>query len=161
MTAALVWFALALAALGHGFLWAGIVNRMHGCGGSRESTFDSTGWLGALSNAGRTPLALHLPGHGARSASHDPASYADLAGSLGLPGQTTHARVLALIAEAVQRAKAVGKPIGTLALTQDAATRYRAMAFDYLAVAGDLSLVMQGAAIVCVNQNVHIRQDHS
>ncbi|HSV59239.1 MAG TPA: aldolase/citrate lyase family protein [Variovorax sp.] len=71
---------------------------------------------------------------------------ADLAGSLGLPGETTHAKVLGLIAEAVQRAKAVGKPIGTLALTQDAATRYRAMAFDYLAVAADLSLVMHGAA---------------
>ena len=52
---------------------------LHGCGGSRESTFESTGWLSALSAAGRSPLALHLPGHGTRSASHDPASYADLA----------------------------------------------------------------------------------
>ena len=33
-----------------------------------------------------------------------------------------------------------------LALTQETATRFRAMAFDYLAVAADLSLVMQGAA---------------
>jgi len=55
---------------------------LHGCGGSRESTFESTGWLGALSAAGRTALALHLPGHGTRAAAHDPASYGDLAGSV-------------------------------------------------------------------------------
>jgi hypothetical protein len=35
MTSALVWFALALAALGHGFLWSGIVNRLHGWGAPR------------------------------------------------------------------------------------------------------------------------------
>jgi pimeloyl-ACP methyl ester carboxylesterase len=55
---------------------------LHGCGGSRESTFESTGWLSALSAAGRTARALHLPGHGTHSAAHDPASYADLAGSV-------------------------------------------------------------------------------
>lgn len=71
---------------------------------------------------------------------------ADLAGSLGLPGQSTHAAVVAMMTDAVRRAKAVGKPIGTLALSQEAATRYRAMAFDYLAVAADMGLVMQGAA---------------
>jgi predicted MPP superfamily phosphohydrolase len=35
MTAALVWSALALAALGHGFLWTGLVNRLHGLGWPR------------------------------------------------------------------------------------------------------------------------------
>ncbi|MBI5255226.1 MAG: 2-dehydro-3-deoxyglucarate aldolase [Burkholderiales bacterium] len=70
---------------------------------------------------------------------------ADLSGSIGVPGQLMHASVLALVAEAVRRAKAVGTPIGTLALTHDAAATYRAMAFDYLAVAADLSLMMQGA----------------
>jgi uncharacterized protein len=35
MTAAFVWIALALAALGHGFLWSGIVNRLHGWGAPR------------------------------------------------------------------------------------------------------------------------------
>jgi hypothetical protein len=35
MTAALVWIALALAALGHGFLWSGVVNRLHAWGGPR------------------------------------------------------------------------------------------------------------------------------
>lgn len=71
---------------------------------------------------------------------------ADLAGSLGLPGEMTHPSVLALMLEAVRRAKALGKPVGTLALTQDHATRFRAMGFDYLGVAADLSLMMQGAA---------------
>jgi 2-keto-3-deoxy-L-rhamnonate aldolase RhmA len=71
---------------------------------------------------------------------------ADLSGSLGLPGQTLHADVLALMADAVGRGKAAGVPIGTLAFTADAATRYRAMGFDFLAVASDLSLLMHGAA---------------
>lgn len=71
---------------------------------------------------------------------------ADLAGSLGVPGQSTHPSVLAVMADAVRRAKALGLPIGTLALTQDVATRFRAMGFDYLGVAADLSLMMQGAA---------------
>jgi len=35
MTAASVWIALALAALGHGLLWTGIVNRLHGLAGPR------------------------------------------------------------------------------------------------------------------------------
>lgn len=36
MTHAYVWLALALAALGHGFLWTGLVNRLHGWGGPRR-----------------------------------------------------------------------------------------------------------------------------
>ena len=35
MIAALVWIALGLAALGHGFLWSGLVNRLHAWGGPR------------------------------------------------------------------------------------------------------------------------------
>lgn len=35
MTSALVWTGLAVAALGHGFLWTGFVNRMHGLRGPR------------------------------------------------------------------------------------------------------------------------------
>lgn len=70
---------------------------------------------------------------------------AELATSLGLPGQPLHAQVLTQTADAVRRARQLDVPIGTLALTQQAATRYRAMAFDYLAVASDLGLVMQGA----------------
>jgi predicted MPP superfamily phosphohydrolase len=36
MTIALVWTALALAALGHGFLWSALVNRIHAWGGPRR-----------------------------------------------------------------------------------------------------------------------------
>lgn len=36
MTLALVWLGVALAALGHGFLWTGLVNRLHGWGGPRR-----------------------------------------------------------------------------------------------------------------------------
>jgi len=53
---------------------------LHGCGGTRESTFVATGWVAALSDAGRSSIALHLPGHGTHSASRNPESYADLAG---------------------------------------------------------------------------------
>ena len=35
MTATLVWSGLAVAALGHGFLWTGLVNRLHGLSGPR------------------------------------------------------------------------------------------------------------------------------
>src|SRR5690606_25530951 len=35
MTTALVWTGLAVAALGHGFLWTGFVNRLHGLSGPR------------------------------------------------------------------------------------------------------------------------------
>jgi 2-keto-3-deoxy-L-rhamnonate aldolase RhmA len=49
-------------------------------------------------------------------------------------------------ADAVRGAKAAGVPIGTMAFTPDSAARYRAMSFDFLAVAADLHLVMQGAA---------------
>lgn len=55
---------------------------LHGCGGTRESTFVATGWVAALSDAGRSSIALHLPGHGTHSASRNPESYADLAGLL-------------------------------------------------------------------------------
>jgi len=53
---------------------------LHGCGGSREATFAVTGWLHKLAEAGYQALPLHLPGHGDRTAAHDPARYADLAG---------------------------------------------------------------------------------
>jgi pimeloyl-ACP methyl ester carboxylesterase len=53
---------------------------LHGCGGSFASAFESTGWLDALRAAGRTPMKMHLPGHGVIPATHDPAYYADLAG---------------------------------------------------------------------------------
>lgn len=55
---------------------------LHGCGGSREQAFGRTGWIEAFRDAGREVHALGLPGHGRTDPSHDPAAYADLAGSL-------------------------------------------------------------------------------
>jgi 2-keto-3-deoxy-L-rhamnonate aldolase RhmA len=69
----------------------------------------------------------------------------DLAGALGLPGQSTHAEVMTLMGEAAKRARALGKPIGTVGSTPDVVTRYRAAGFDYVAVASDLALLMRGA----------------
>lgn len=62
---------------------------LHGCGGSFESTFEKTGWLDALRAAGRTPVKIHLPGHGVIPAPHDPAYYGDLASLVAkqLPAQ--------------------------------------------------------------------------
>jgi pimeloyl-ACP methyl ester carboxylesterase len=59
---------------------------LHGCGGSVRATFGRTGWFEAIAAQGRRALAPDLPGHGP-NASHDPASYADLAGLVakGLP----------------------------------------------------------------------------
>jgi pimeloyl-ACP methyl ester carboxylesterase len=53
---------------------------LHGCGGSPEQAFESTGWLDAF--ADREVRAVRLPGHGRDGVSHDPAAYADLAGAL-------------------------------------------------------------------------------
>ena len=71
---------------------------------------------------------------------------ADLSAAVGQPGQFTHPDVVALMAEAAGRARAIGKPIGTVGANTEVVTRYRAAGFDFLAVASDLALLMQGAA---------------
>ncbi len=69
----------------------------------------------------------------------------DLSGSMGHVGQLTHPAVMALMADAAQRARAIGKPIGTVGGTPEVVTRYRAIGYDYVAVASDLGLLMRGA----------------
>jgi 2-dehydro-3-deoxyglucarate aldolase len=69
----------------------------------------------------------------------------DLSGAMGLPGQMTHPDVVALMADAAARAKAVGKPIGTVGGSVEVVTRYRAMGYDYVGVASDLGLLMRAA----------------
>lgn len=44
MTPLLVWSGLAIAALGHGFLWTGVVNRLHGFSGPR-AVIKSLTWI--------------------------------------------------------------------------------------------------------------------
>ena len=71
---------------------------------------------------------------------------ADLSASMGHVGQFTHPEVMQAMADAARRCKAVGKAVGTVGGTPDVVTQYRAMGYDYLAVASDIGLLMQGAA---------------
>ncbi|MDE2614245.1 MAG: 2-dehydro-3-deoxyglucarate aldolase [Burkholderiales bacterium] len=70
---------------------------------------------------------------------------ADLSGSMGHGGDPMHPAVFAAMAKAAERARAVGKPIGTLGSTPEVVTRYRAAGYDFVAVASDLGLLMRGA----------------
>lgn len=69
----------------------------------------------------------------------------DLSGAVGHPGQVTHPDVMALMSQAAQRAREAGKPIGTVGGTADLVVQYRAMGYDYVAIASDLGLLMRGA----------------
>ena len=69
----------------------------------------------------------------------------DLSACLGLVGETTHPQVLDLMNQAAQRARALGKPIGTLGGTPEMVTQYRATGFDFVALSSDLGLLMRGA----------------
>lgn len=66
-------------------------------------------------------------------------------GHLSGPGDTPHPEVMDAMAQAVQRAKALGKPIGTLGGTPEMVAQYRAVGFDYVALSSDLGLLMRGA----------------
>jgi 2-keto-3-deoxy-L-rhamnonate aldolase RhmA len=70
---------------------------------------------------------------------------ADLSGTMGLPGQLDHPDVLAQMASAAKRANALGVPIGSVGGTPDTVAKYRAMGYDYVAVASDLGLLMRAA----------------
>ncbi|MBL8333056.1 MAG: 2-dehydro-3-deoxyglucarate aldolase [Rubrivivax sp.] len=69
----------------------------------------------------------------------------DLSGAMGYVGQLTHPAVLALMADAAKRAHAVGKPIGTVGGTPEVVAQYRAIGYDFVAVASDLGLLMRAA----------------
>jgi 2-keto-3-deoxy-L-rhamnonate aldolase RhmA len=70
---------------------------------------------------------------------------ADLSASMGHVGQFNHPEVMDLMAQAAQRAKAIGKPIGSLGGTPEQVAQYRASGFDYVAMSSDLGLLMRGA----------------
>jgi 2-keto-3-deoxy-L-rhamnonate aldolase RhmA len=69
----------------------------------------------------------------------------DLSGSMGHVGNTTHADVMAAMADAARRARAVGKAIGTVGGTPEVVARYREIGYDYVAIASDLGLLMRAA----------------
>lgn len=69
----------------------------------------------------------------------------DLSATMGYAGQLTHPEVLAVTAQAVARAKALGMPIGTVGGTPEVVAQYRAMGFDFVGIASDLGLLMRSA----------------
>ncbi len=73
---------------------------------------------------------------------------ADLSASMGHVGQLTHPAVMDLMADVVLRCRAAGKPVGAIGGTPEAVAQYRAIGFDYLAIASDLGLLIQGAQSV-------------
>ncbi len=70
---------------------------------------------------------------------------ADLSGAMGHVGQLTHPAVMALMAQAAQRCKALGMPAGTVGGTPEVVAQYRAAGFDFVAIASDLGLLMRAA----------------
>jgi 2-keto-3-deoxy-L-rhamnonate aldolase RhmA len=69
----------------------------------------------------------------------------DLSGVMGHVGNLTHPEVMDLMADAARRAHAIGMPIGTVGGTPEVVARYRAIGYDYVAVASDLGLLMRAA----------------
>lgn len=72
----------------------------------------------------------------------------DISASLGVIGQFTHPRVMELLGDAAQRAKAARKPIGTIGESPEVAAQYRAAGFDFIAIGSDISLMMRAARSV-------------
>lgn len=70
---------------------------------------------------------------------------ADLSASMGYLGQLHHPAVMEAMGDAVQRCKAIGKPVGTIGGAPDALAQYRAAGFDFLAISSDLGLLVRGA----------------
>jgi len=70
---------------------------------------------------------------------------ADLSAAMGQMGNLTHPSVLDAMGQAVQRCKAIGKPIGTLGSSPEVVVQYRAAGFDFVAVSSDIGFIMRGA----------------
>lgn len=93
---------------------------VHGFGSTAQQTWDATGWVRALADAGRGVIALDLRGHGSSSKPYDASDY--------------HSGILAadlcavLDAESVTRADVIGYSMGSQvcrALARDAPARIR------------------------------------
>jgi 2-keto-3-deoxy-L-rhamnonate aldolase RhmA len=70
---------------------------------------------------------------------------ADLSANMGHVGRFTHPAVMQAMADAAERCKGLGKPVGTVGSTPDVVAQYRAMGYDYLAISSDMGLLMSGA----------------
>ena len=69
----------------------------------------------------------------------------DLSGAMGHVGNLTHPAVMDLMADAARRARTIGMPIGTVGGTPEVVAQYRAIGYDFVAVASDLGLLMRAA----------------
>lgn len=72
----------------------------------------------------------------------------DLSGAMGHVGNLMHEDVVALMADGVRRAHALGMSVGTVGGTPEAVAVYRAADFDYIGCASDLGLMMRNCAAV-------------
>lgn len=70
---------------------------------------------------------------------------ADLSAAMGHAGELTHPEVFALMQDAAQRCRRLGKPVGTVGGNPALVQRYREAGFDFVAIASDLGLLMQKA----------------
>jgi 2-keto-3-deoxy-L-rhamnonate aldolase RhmA len=70
---------------------------------------------------------------------------ADLSASMGLTGRLTDPKVMAAMADAARRCRALGKPVGTIGGTPEVVAQYRAMGYDFVAIDSDLGLFVQAA----------------
>ena len=70
---------------------------------------------------------------------------ADLAASMGFPGQPTHPEVIAAITDATRRIRAAGCPAGFLSADPDAARAVAEAGASFLAVDVDLAVLRRGA----------------
>lgn len=72
----------------------------------------------------------------------------DLSVAMGHVGAPTHPEVIAVMADAARRAKALGMAIGSLGQSAEVVARYRALGYDFLAVGSDLGHLMNSAHAV-------------
>ena len=70
---------------------------------------------------------------------------ADLSAAMGHGGDTRHPEVMRAVAQAGERARAAGIPVGTLAGTPELAAQWRAAGFDFIGLGSDLGLLVHAA----------------
>lgn len=70
---------------------------------------------------------------------------ADLAASMGRPGEPSHPEVMAAVLDAVRRIEAAGRPAGFLSLDEEALAAVAEAGATFVAVAVDAALLREGA----------------
>lgn len=70
---------------------------------------------------------------------------ADLAASMGLPGQQEHPEVVAAVEHCIAAAKAAGKPVGVNAFAPGTARHYLDAGVEFILVGADVTLLARGS----------------